>query len=98
MDYRKAAAIACSLISWVCRISGIVLCGITVVLCFGGIAARLGLVSYVIEFSRLLPDVIAGYGVLPTPFGGVFRMDFALSAFALFTIDFAAQKVSERIR
>lgn len=98
MDYRKAVAIACSLISWVCRIAGIVLSIITVILCFGGIAARLGLVNYVIEFSRMLPGVIAGYGVLPTPFGGVFRMDFAISAFVLFALDIASQHISERVR
>ena len=98
MDYRKAVAIACSLVSWICRIAGIVLSVVTVILCFGGIAARLGLVSYVIEFSRLLPDVIAGYGVLPTPFGGVFRMDFAISAFVLFAVDIAAQHISEGVR
>lgn len=98
MQTRKAAAIACSVLSVVARVCGIALCILTVLLCFPGIAARLNLVNFIIDLSSALPGVIAGYGLIPSPFGGVFRFDFALCAFILFVLDYALQRGSRKLR
>ena len=46
----------------------------------------------------MLPSLIAGYGLIPSPFGGVFRFDFALSAALLFLIDYALQRAIFKLR
>ena len=98
MQMRKAAAIACSILSIAARICGILLCLLTVLLCFPGIAARLNIASFVIDLTTSLPSIISGYGLIPSPFGGVFRFDFAICAFVLFVLDYALQRASYGIR
>ena len=89
MGTRKAGAVALNLLSYVFRIMGIVLCVLVVLLCFSGI---------VVELSRMLPDVIAGYGLMPTPFGGVFRLDYALVAVICFGLDYLCSRLSRTVR
>ncbi len=98
MGTRKAGAVALNLLSYVFRIMGIVLCVLVVLLCFSGIAARLNIVGFVVELSRMLPDVIAGYGLMPTPFGGVFRLDYALVAVICFGLDYLCSRLSRTVR
>ena len=73
MNSRKAAAVAMSIIAIACRICGIFMSAMTVLLCFSGLTAKLQIVGFVVELSRALPSAIAGYGVITSPFGGVFR-------------------------
>ena len=56
-------------------------------LCFNGLAARLGLWSAASAVALALPEAIAGFGVIATPFGGVFRTDFLIAALGLFLAD-----------
>ena len=72
MNSRKAAAVAMSVIAIACRICGIFMSAMTVLLCFSGLTAKLQIVGFVVELSRALPSAIAGYGVITSPFGGVF--------------------------
>ena len=94
----RALAIAASLLSLILRVFAIALCVLTVLLCFAGLSARLDLVGFVVELSRMLPDAIAGYGVMTTPFGGVFRLDFALMAVVLFLLDYLCARLSRTLR
>ena len=84
MNSRKAAAVAMSIIAIACRICGIFMSAMTVLLCFSGLTAKLQIVGFVVELSRALPSAIAGYGVITSPFGGVFRLDYAIVAVILF--------------
>ena len=90
----RALAIAASLLALILRLFGIALCALVVLLCFSGMTARLSIVG----LSRMLPDVIAGYGVITTPFGGVFRLDFALTAVAFFILDYLLSRLSRALR
>lgn len=98
MDSRKAGAIALSVVSMALRIFGIFMCLVTVILCFPGVTAKLNLVGFIVDLSRAVPSIIAGYGVIASPFGGVFRFDFALVAFFCFSIDYACQRFSLQLR
>lgn len=98
MNFRNTGAIALRLLSLACRILGILLCALTIILCFNGMSARLGLVDLVIDLSRSLPSSIAGYGLVPSPFGGVFRLDFAVICAVLFLLDYLFDRVSRSIR
>lgn len=88
MNSRKAAAVAMIIIAIACRICGIFMSAMTVLLCFSGLTAKLQIVGFVVELSRALPSAIAGYGVITSPFGGVFRLDYAIVAVILFVIDY----------
>lgn len=98
MNGRKAGAVALTLLAWSLRLCAVALAAIVVVLCFSGLATRLGIVRMVIDISRALPSFIAGYGLVATPFGGVFRLDFALVAVVLLLMDYALLKVAELLR
>lgn len=98
MDVRKAGAIALNVLSFACRILALLLCALTVLLCFSGVSTRLGIVSFVIELTQSLPDVIAGYGLIPTPFGGVFRFDFMLMSVVLFIVDYLCARLARSLR
>ncbi|MBM6778083.1 hypothetical protein H6A16_01020 [Collinsella tanakaei] len=98
MDVRKAGAIALSVLSVAFRLAGIAFAILTVMLCFPSAAARLGISDIVIDLSRALPDLIEGYGLVTSPFGGVFRLDFALAMLALFGLDYLCQRVSWNLR
>lgn len=98
MDTRKAGAVALIILAYAFRLMAIALCVITCVLCFSGITARLGIVGIVTDLSRTLPQLIAGYGVISSPFGGVFRLDFALTAVALFLLDYLCCRASRALR
>lgn len=98
MDSRNAGAIALAIISYALRICGIFMCLMTIVLCFPGVTAKLNLVGFVVELSRSVPGAIAGYGLVASPFGGVFRLDFALVALVCFALDFGCIRLADRLR
>lgn len=98
MEARKAAAIALNIFAYAFRIMGMLLCALVIVLCFPGIINQLGLTGFVVDLSRMLPGVIAGWGVLVSPFGGVFRFDFLIVAIACFLLDFICAHVSRAVR
>lgn len=98
MDSRRAGAIALSIVAVAFRMCAIAMCAITVVLCFSGLSARLNMVGFVVDLSRAIPAVIAGYGVITSPFGGVFRFDFALVAAVLFLLDYACCRAARALR
>lgn len=98
MNSRNAAAMALSIFSWAFRICAICLCALVVVLCFSGISAQLGIVGLVVDISQALPNVIAGYGLIATPFGGVFRLDFTIVAVVFFVLDYICSYASQRLR
>ena len=49
MNSRKAAAVAMSIIAIACRICGIFMSAMTVLLCFSGLTAKLQIVGFVVE-------------------------------------------------
>ncbi len=98
MDARKAGAIALSVIGFACRVIACALCALTVALCFNGVAAKLNIVTFVVELTQALPAMVSGYGLIATPFGGVFRFDFACMAVAFFVIDYLCVRISRALR
>lgn len=98
MDVRRAAAVALTLISYALRVLAIAMCALVVVLCFSGLAARIGIVGLVTDLSRAIPQVIAGYGVISSPFGGVFRLDFTIVAVILFLLDYLCARIAHALR
>lgn len=98
MDARRAGAVALTLLSYAFRVLAILACILTVFLCFGGLATRLNIASAVVDLSQVLPAVIAGYGVVASPFGGVFRLDFALTAMVLFALDYICARAARALR
>ena len=70
----------------------------SIVLCFSGLVAKLNIVGFIVDLSRALPAAIAGWGVIASPFGGVFRFDFALVALACFILDYVCQRASRLVR
>lgn len=98
MDSRNAAAVTLSVLSWAFRLVAIALSIIVIVLCFSGLVAKLNIVGLVVDLSRALPAAIAGWGVIASPFGGVFRFDFALVALACFVLDYVCQRFSRMVR
>ena len=98
MEARKAAAVALNILAFAFRLLGIALCVLVILLCFPGIVNQLGLTGLTIDLSRALPDVIAGWGVIVSPFGGVFRFDFLLTGIALFALDFLCVRLSRAVR
>lgn len=98
MDARNAAAVALNILAYVFRLCAIVLCLLIIILCFSGLVTRLGLVNFVVDLSRALPSVIAGWGVIASPFGGIFRLDYTVVAVVLFVLDFACVRASRALR
>ena len=91
MDARKALAVALNILAYILRFCAIVLCVLVIILCFSGMVSRLGL-------SRALPQVIAGWGVIASPFGGIFRLDFTIVAAVCFLLDFICVRISRSLR
>lgn len=98
MEARKAAAVALTILAYAFRILGIALCILVILLCFPGVVNQLGLTGLTIDLSRALPSIIAGWGVIVSPFGGVFRFDFLAVAIVLFLLDFTCARISRAIR
>lgn len=98
MNSRKGAAVAMGILAVVCRACGVFMTLMTVMLCFSGIAAKLQIVGFIVELSRALPAAIAGYGVITSPFGGVFRFDYAIVAVVFFVVDYALTRASRAVR
>lgn len=98
MDLHRAAAIACSILAYILRALAIAMGILTVILCFPSIGARLNLTGLVIDLTRALPDVISGYGLITSPFGGVFRFDFALVMVVLLVADYVFVRISRSLR
>ena len=98
MQVRKAAAVTLSVLSVIFRVCAIALGALTVLLCFPSAAARLNITGLVLDLSAALPDVIRGYGLITSPFGGVFHFDFLLAMSALLALDYVGQRVSFELR
>ena len=67
MNSRKAAAVAMSIIAIACRICGIFMSAMTVLLCFSGLTAKLQIVGFVVELSRALPSASPAMASSPHP-------------------------------
>ena len=94
MQLRRAAAIALNVMAVAFRVLGIVFGALTVLLCFPSMAQRLNIAGFVLDLSHALPDIIEGYGLVTSPFGGVFRLDFALAMIGLLVLDYACQRIA----
>lgn len=98
MGARAAAAIACKVLAVAFRVLGLGLTALTLVLCFANIPLKAASTGFVVDLTRSLPSAISGYGLVPTPSGGVFRTDFAIIAVLLLAADYALSKASARLR
>ena len=98
MQARRAGAIALTIISWGLRICAIGLCILTAALCFSSLSSLAVVAELAADLAHALPTQIAGYGLVSTPFGGVFRLDFAVLALLLFAIDYLCIRIADALR
>lgn len=66
-----------------------------VLLCFSAGFLRPVLVQIQTVITAFLPEGLRGIAVIPTPFGGAFRGDFALIAVVLFLLDWLFTRLYE---
>ena len=94
----RGAAHVLRVVALACRVAAWALVALTVADAFLGVGARTWLLSVNGAVSRLVPGPLAGLFVFQTPFGGVFRGDFALLAIILLVIDWLLVRVSASLR
>ncbi len=84
-------------LAWACRLAAIVLAVLVVMGCFS-FAYRLRVVELSAMVAEALPAFVSGLYVINTPFGGVFRGDFALVSVTLFVLDWILLRVRYSLR
>lgn len=80
------------------RLLALALCALVVVLSVPSLSSRTAFVEAASFLSTLMPPQVSGLLVFPTPFGGAFRGDFALTALALFVLDWVFVRISAAFR
>ncbi|QWT17027.1 hypothetical protein KPC83_04015 [Collinsella sp. zg1085] len=98
MHAYKAGALVLACIAWICRILAQLTAALIVVMCFAGLSVKLGLAGFIVELSASLPPLLAGYGLISTPFGGVFRFDIACLVVILCLIDYVCLRIAAQLR
>ncbi|WP_035425410.1 hypothetical protein [Atopobium fossor] len=78
-------------LAWICF-------ACVVLLCFSVGFLRPVLVQIQTAITILLPEGLRGVAVIPTPFGGAFRGDFALIAVVLFLLDWLFIRLHEAFK
>ena len=94
----SAAATALKVVAIVLRICAAALCALVVADAFfagPGRGALLGVNGLV---TQLIPAPLSGILVVSTPFGGVYRGDFAIAAIIVFVIDWLLTRASASLR
>ena len=97
MQVRESLRLAALIAAWGCRILAVLLCLLTAALCFSSLASLELVASLSVDLAYALPASIAGYGLVASPFGGVFRLDFAVLALLLFCVDAALSWAAARL-
>lgn len=93
-----AVPVLLSVLSVLCRIAAIALALLSVANAFVLGSLRIRLVAITAMVSSWLPPALSGAFVFETPFGGVLRGDFMVSAVVLFVIDWALAKAAHSLR
>ena len=97
MQVRRAAYIVLSIIGWAFRIAAVVVCLVTAALCFSRLSSMTLVAALATSLAYALPASVAGYGLVASPFGGVFRFDFACLALVLFLLDFGCSWLAAKL-
>ena len=79
------------------RLLAISFCCLVVLMAIPALGDRAAMVRISSAAGALVPPSISGILVLPTPFGGAFRGDFALAAFIVYIVDWTLTNVRARI-
>lgn len=86
----RAVAVVCRVIAW-----GLVALVVVDAFMIGPARAALLGINGVVQ--RTIPSALSGLLVFQTPFGGVFRGDFAIAAILLLVADWALRRLSRRL-
>ena len=70
---------------------------LTAVLLFSQVAIALRVAPIALAVTRALPGWLAFWGVLSSPFGGVFRTDFVLVALAAYAVARILRKIARSV-
>ena len=97
MPVRNAAHIFLRIIALALRAGALVLCALTACLTTSSLAALPPVAELAVQLAYALPAAVAGYGLIASPFGGVFRLDFALLAALLFLLDFGCSWAAAKL-
>lgn len=85
------------LVSWALRLAALGLVALVVVNCLT-MGNRVAIMRITAQVAQLLPRSLAGLYVIDSPFGGVFRGDFAIAAVVLFVLDWIVARIRRRLR
>ena len=97
MQVRSAVYIVLTLLSWGIRLCAVGVCALTAALCFSALSGLGPVAALSAQLAYALPARVAGYGLIASPFGGVFRLDFAILAAVLFLLDFACSWAASKV-
>lgn len=84
-------------LSCVLLVACIALLALTAVLLFSQVAIALRVASLALAATHALPGWLAFWGVLSSPFGGVFRTDFVLAALAAYAVARILRKIARSV-
>ncbi len=94
----RRAASAPLLFAILClRLVAIAFCCLVVLMAVPSLGDRAAMVRISSAAASLVPSALSGILVLPTPFGGAFRGDFALAAFVVYLLDWALTNLRARL-
>lgn len=94
----RVASTLLYVLAWIFRICAWVVCAITILSCFNLIYRFAPVASVLGVVQGATPGVLVGRLSLETPFGGLFRGDFAVVALCLFVLDWVCLRVSANLR
>ncbi|MBS5449683.1 MAG: hypothetical protein KHY83_01220 [Coriobacteriia bacterium] len=90
---RHALSVALYVLACALLVGSLLMLLLVVTLLFAGVALTLGITPLAIEITRAIPASLAMFGVVASPFGGVFRTDFLIVAVVLLV----AAKIAHRL-
>lgn len=95
---RRRTFVGAFLLILALRLAAIGLCALVVLMAAPSLVGRLSLLRVVDVVTSVMPAQLAGVLVIPTPFDGAFRGDFAIAAFGLFVIEWLFTRLRARLR
>ena len=79
------------------RLLAIAFCALVVLMAIPSLGDRAVMVSLSSAAGTIVPQSLSGILVIPTPFGGAFRGDFALAALLVYLVDWALTNARARL-
>ncbi len=95
---RRIISLILYIIACACVVVSIVLLLVTAALLVSDVAVTLRVAPLALDITRLLPDFLQYWSVISSPFGGVFRTDFAVVALVFFILAALIRRIARRVK